>query len=219
METVKDVYKAIVAVTAAMAKDGIGKNRLNEMQRYRFRGIDDVYNALSSHLAENNLCILPTVTSNIAREFTTAKGVASIARELTIKFTLVSAVDGSSAEVVTVGEAFDTSDKSANKAMSAAYKYMALMLFAIPTEGDNDADAVTHERGNKKKPETLVGALESSIDFAGEIKTFKERAVAATTKGELLEAWNRISDVAKMGMPKEWLGELAVLKDKRKAEL
>jgi hypothetical protein len=29
--------------------------------------------------------------------------------------------------------------------MSAAYKYAAFMTFAIPTEGDNDADATTHE--------------------------------------------------------------------------
>lgn len=39
----------------------------------------------------------------------------------------------------------DTADKSTNKAMSAAYKYLCLQLFCIPTEGDNDADATTLE--------------------------------------------------------------------------
>jgi hypothetical protein len=39
----------------------------------------------------------------------------------------------------------DTSDKATNKAMSAAYKYAALQAFAIPTEGDNDADSHTPE--------------------------------------------------------------------------
>lgn len=39
----------------------------------------------------------------------------------------------------------DSADKSSNKAMSAAYKYAAFQAFAIPTEGDNDADAHTHE--------------------------------------------------------------------------
>ena len=29
--------------------------------------------------------------------------------------------------------------------MSAAYKYAAFQAFAIPTEGDNDADAYTHD--------------------------------------------------------------------------
>jgi DNA-directed RNA polymerase specialized sigma24 family protein len=36
--------------------------------------------------------------------------------------------------------------------MSAAYKYMAMEVFAIPTEGDNDADATTHEVKSKVLP-------------------------------------------------------------------
>jgi hypothetical protein len=43
------------------------------------------------------------------------------------------------------GEAMDSGDKATNKAMSAAYKYMAMQEFCIPTEGDNDADAATHQ--------------------------------------------------------------------------
>ena len=39
----------------------------------------------------------------------------------------------------------DSGDKATNKAMSAAYKYMAFQTFAIPTQGDNDADGQTHE--------------------------------------------------------------------------
>lgn len=43
------------------------------------------------------------------------------------------------------GEAMDSADKATNKAMSAAYKYMATQEFCIPTEGDNDADLHTPE--------------------------------------------------------------------------
>lgn len=39
----------------------------------------------------------------------------------------------------------DSADKATNKAMSAAYKYAAMQAFCIPTEGDNDADAHTHD--------------------------------------------------------------------------
>jgi hypothetical protein len=60
-------------------------------------------------------------------------------------FDLVSAVDGSSHTVHVIGEAMDSADKATNKAMSAAYKYMAMQVFCIPTEGDNDADATTHD--------------------------------------------------------------------------
>jgi hypothetical protein len=61
------------------------------------------------------------------------------------EFDFVSAYDGSKHTAATYGEAMDSGDKATNKAMSAAYKYAAFMTFAIPTEGDNDADATTHE--------------------------------------------------------------------------
>ena len=61
------------------------------------------------------------------------------------EFDFVSACDGSKHTVKTYGEAMDSGDKATNKAMSAAYKYAAFQTFCIPTEGDNDADAQTHE--------------------------------------------------------------------------
>jgi hypothetical protein len=36
------VYQAINKVQAALAVDGIGKDRSNQQQGYKFRGIDDV---------------------------------------------------------------------------------------------------------------------------------------------------------------------------------
>jgi hypothetical protein len=41
----------------------------------------------------------------------------------------------------------DSADKATNKAMSAAYKYLALLTFCIPTEAspDSDADFSTHD--------------------------------------------------------------------------
>ena len=59
-------------------------------------------------------------------------------------YDLVCAEDGSKHTIATIGEAMDSADKATNKAMSAAYKYAAFQAFAIPTEGDNDADAHTH---------------------------------------------------------------------------
>lgn len=72
---------------------------------------------------------------------------------LQVEFDFVSAVDGSKHTACTFGEAMDSSDKATNKAMSAAYKYAAFMTFAIPTEGDNDADATVHEVA-PREPET-----------------------------------------------------------------
>lgn len=143
--TTPQVYAAMCAVMEDIGKSGISKDRKNTQQGYNFRGIDDVYNELNSLLSKHKLLMLPSVAASEHEERQTQKGGVLIYTRLTVDFKLVSATDGSSDTIRTVGEAMDSADKSSNKAQSAAYKYAAMMVFCIPTEGDNDADAVTHE--------------------------------------------------------------------------
>lgn len=145
MSDTRAVYAAINAVQKSLASTGIGKDRKNESQGYKFRGIDDVYNAVSRLLAENGLCIMPRCTERLVVERTNAKGTALFYVTVRMEFDFVAASDSSVHTVVTYGEAMDSGDKATNKAMSAAYKYALMQTFAIPTEGDNDADATTHE--------------------------------------------------------------------------
>lgn len=139
------VYTAMCAVMEDIGKTGISKDRRNQQQGYNFRGIDDVYNELNGLLSKHRLVMLPTVVETKRTERETKNGGVLFYTQLTIDFKLVSAEDGSSDVIRTVGEAMDSGDKSSNKAQSAAYKYAAMMVFCIPTEGDNDADATTHE--------------------------------------------------------------------------
>src|SRR5574343_467048 len=139
------VYAKIAAVTGELAKVGISKDRKNDQQGYAFRGIDDVYDALAHLLSANGLCLLPRVKSRTVTERVTPKGFVLFYVVLDVDYDIVSADDGSAHTVSVVGEAMDSGDKATNKAMSAAYKYMALQTFCIPTEGDNDADKTTHE--------------------------------------------------------------------------
>lgn len=135
-----EVYKAINKVQAALARSGITKDRRNQQQGYNFRGIDDVYNALAPKLAAHGLCILPRILSRDVQERQTQKGGVLFYVTVEAEFDFVCAEDGSKHIVRTYGEAMDSADKATNKAMSAAYKYAAFQAFAIPTEGDNDAD-------------------------------------------------------------------------------
>jgi hypothetical protein len=139
------VYQAINKVQAALAKTGIAKDRTNTFDKYQFRGIDDIYNALSPLLAEHGLCILPRILKRESIERESQKGGALFYVTVEAEFDFVAAEDGSKHTVRTFGEAMDRGDKATNKAMSAAYKYAAFQAFAIPTEGDNDADAQTHQ--------------------------------------------------------------------------
>lgn len=139
------VYQAISAVMAELSKEGITKNNKNQQQGYSFRGIDNVYNALAPILSKNGLVILPRVLSREVTERSTKSGSALFYVVVQVEFDLVCAEDGSKHTIATIGEAMDSADKATNKAMSAAYKYACIQAFCIPTEGDNDADATTHE--------------------------------------------------------------------------
>lgn len=139
------VYDKIAAVQGDLAQTGISKDSENTFDRYKFRGIDAVYNALAPLLAKHGLCILPRIIERDCQERTSRKGEPMFYVTVTAEFDFVASEDGSIHTIRTYGEAMDRSDKATNKAMSAAYKYAAFMAFAIPTEGDNDADASTPE--------------------------------------------------------------------------
>jgi len=140
------VYSAIADVTAKLSKSGISKGRKNQSQGYNFRGIDDLYNAVSSVISDARLCILPRVLSRVVTERETQKGGVLFYVVLEVEFDFVSAEDGSRHEppVRVIGEAMDSGDKATNKAMSAAYKYACMQVFCIPTEGgsvDSEKDS------------------------------------------------------------------------------
>jgi len=147
------VYQAINAVQSDLCKEGITKDSTNSFDNYKFRGIDAVYNALSPLLAKHGLCILPRMLSREVTQHASQKGGNLFYVVVDAEFDFVCAKDGSKHTVKTFGEAMDRGDKATNKAMSAAYKYAAFQTFAIPTEGDNDADASSHVvQGVKHKP-------------------------------------------------------------------
>jgi hypothetical protein len=143
--TIPHVYTAIVAVIGDLARVGVGKNRRNQQQNYQFRGADDIANALAPLLSAHGLVMLPRVVSRVETERPSKAGGVLVSVIVTVEYTLVSARDGSMHVVTTVGEAMDSGDKATNKAMTAAWKYAAIQVFAIPTEGSDDADASSPE--------------------------------------------------------------------------
>jgi hypothetical protein len=198
----KNVYQLIAAVASDIARQGIAKGRNNAAQGYKFRGIDDVYNALSPIMSAHGLVILPRIIGREVSERTTPKGGVLFYVTVEAEFDFVSSHDGSKHTVKTYGEAMDSGDKATNKAMSAAYKYAAFQTFCIPTEGDNDADAHTH-------------VIATQFDVTAALN-----AVAACKTTEALQAaWQKFGALAVAAQDK---GGHAALKDavkERKAEL
>lgn len=146
MAETEHVYKAWAAVSAELSTIGVGKDGFNDQQRYRFRAIDDVFDALSPAMAKHKLMVVVRVEDcALSDAGKTSKGTAQTRALVTAHYTLVSGVDGSTVEgFVFRGEGVDSGDKAVNKAMSAAYKYFAFQTFTIPlrgamADGDNDS--------------------------------------------------------------------------------
>lgn len=122
----------------------IWKDRKNDQQWYKFRWIDDMYNALNQHLSDEKVFFTSEILSSSREERATKSGWVLTYSIITMKFTAY-AEDWSNVSSTTVGEAMDSWDKSMNKAMSTAYKYALMQIFCIPTEDEKDTEVNTHE--------------------------------------------------------------------------
>jgi hypothetical protein len=208
------VYHAINAVQADLAREGISKARNNQQQGYKFRGIDDVYNALSPLLAKHGLCILPRCTERVCVERTNAKGTALFYVTVCAEFDFVAAEDGSKHTVTTYGEAMDSGDKATNKAMSAAYKYAAMQAFSIPTEGDNDADAHTHEVQARATEDRRIAQQRAAW-----LESQAEKIEACQTADDLQAVWKAAYRVMAAENDTDAIQTLTLVKDRIKASL
>jgi len=146
--------RAIYALIPRVMDDigAVAKDRRNEIQKYKFRGIDQFLNACHGPMAKHGVFIATRVVDRQREERESGKGGTLLYTILTVEHRFY-APDGSHVDVVTVGEAMDSGDKSCNKAMSAALKYALIQTFAIPTD-DQDADTETqsHEVRPRQAP-------------------------------------------------------------------
>lgn len=140
-------------ISQAMQMIGaVGKDSRNEQQKFMYRGIDAVMNALNPVMAKLGLFLCPEVLEQTREERQNRNGTTLLYSILKIKYTLY-APDGSNISCVVLGEGMDSGDKASNKAMSVAMKYAAFQLFMIPTEEMIDPDGEEHEVAPKGKKE------------------------------------------------------------------
>lgn len=146
-KTPANIYIALAAIIQAI--DAIPKDKNNEGQHFKFRGIDDCYNSLHKIFASNGVLCIPSVEKLETSDYMNAKGNKVFRSVVTVIYNFTAA-DGSSVASRVVGEAFDFGDKATNKAMSAAHKYLLLQTFLIPTRdiGDADSDNFNFDAGS-----------------------------------------------------------------------
>lgn len=191
-----EVFKAISAVQKKMSQLGIDKNHTNEKQKYNFRGIDDVYNVLSSMLHENNLLIIPNTLSRVEKEKKLTSSTATFVC-LEIEFVFISTIDGSSYKTKIYGEAMDSGDKATNKALSAAYKYCCISCFCIPVVGKDDPDFGAQEISEENFFEASKKDINSANTFEELKKVFSVRYRQCTSEEEKMEIQSYYAEAKK----------------------
>ncbi|WP_274031433.1 ERF family protein [Streptomyces sp. MMBL 11-1] len=118
----------------------VSKDKQNTQQNYSFRGVDDAMSAMAGPMRAHGCFIAPEVVEHRQRP-RGEKGTHTVLK-------MLYRIYGPAGDCLLVslpGEAMDSGDKSTNKAMSAALKYMLFWVFMIPVDSrsidDSDQDA------------------------------------------------------------------------------
>lgn len=173
--------KIYAAIAGVIADCGIvGKDKVNKQQGFKYRSVDDVFNALHPALAKNKVVIIPTVVERQCEEVGKTKNGTAILKVICkVKYDIC-AEDGSRVTSIIYGEGMDMGDKATNKAMAIAYKYLCFQVFCIPTEemADPDGESLEEKIGTpkkqlekkKEKPKEQPATTEPANDEAEDVK-------------------------------------------------
>jgi hypothetical protein len=132
-----DIAKVMAAVKP------VGKDGINNEQKYPFRKAEDLMNALHRCLSSQGVTIAPyKVETQEDVMVTTGTGKQKNKVALTVTY-LLQASDGSFRFAQSRGAGEDYGDKASNKAMTFAFKYFIMETFVIPTKDMTDGDEET----------------------------------------------------------------------------
>ena len=134
------IPKAMEAIGA------IRKSETNKHFNYKFRGIDQIYNAFHGPLSELGLFIVPHSIESIEHVADGSQLETRIVQNFRIY-----ASDGSYVPAQVAGIGIDSSDKGAGKAHTAAYKTLCFEVFMPPLEDASDIDG--DKDGPTRKPQ------------------------------------------------------------------
>lgn len=133
------VVKAIIEVMRELGPIPKGDTAPASMGNYSFRGIESIMARLGPLLAKHGVVIVPH-SRVLGTEAAPSMPNGWVDVTLSVEWR-VYGPDGSWISASTNGVGRDKNDKGANKAMTQAYKYLLMELFAI---GDGEADSDGH---------------------------------------------------------------------------
>lgn len=137
------IHEALAGVMADVSH--VAKRDVNQHQRFHFRGIDAVVNAVGPVLRKHRVTVRPVVQHVSYDVVQTTTGKPATACRVIVDY-VFGAPDGSELTATVAAEAWDAGDKAAPKAMSVAFRTALLQTLALPTdEPDPDSHSYTRD--------------------------------------------------------------------------
>jgi ERF superfamily len=122
-------------------------------QRWNYRGIDLVLNAVGPALRKHGVVVLPVAVDASYESGHTARGNAMRTWNVTVRYEIRGPM-GDTMPGSAAGEANDTSDKGTTKALSVAYRNFLIAALCLPTNDPRlDPEATHIERGERPLPD------------------------------------------------------------------
>lgn len=146
------IYAALNAVMEDVG--AVKKSDRNDFQKFMFRGVDAVVNAVYPALIKHRVSVIPNVRSYDYGTIETGQGSSRKPMghaRVVVEYTFTAAEDGSAVTASAAGEAFDSGDKATPKAMSVALRTALLQSLMLPTD-EPEPDAQTYERSPMQEP-------------------------------------------------------------------
>lgn len=191
MTTTPTIQAALAAVMADVRE--VRKTERNEAQRFTFRGIDAVLNAVGPALRTHGVIVMPRVldytygTVEVGQRRTAMGHVI-----VTVEYTFVGP-SGDTLTSVVIGESMDSGDKAVAKAMSVALRTALLQALALPTD-DPDPDATSYERSAATAAsEEAFTALMDSIRQAADMDALTAAAASIQQSASAITPMQRDS--------------------------
>lgn len=165
-------HPTVIQALAAVAEDvrSVRKLDTNEHQRFQFRGIDAVLNAVGPAFRAHGVVCIPNVEDLDLDVVTTTGGKASTRALVRVRYQFYGPA-GDHLDAVVYGESWDTGDKATAKAFSVAYRTALLQTLTIPTD-EPDPDAMSYERaGTPRATSAPIGAPSETLTLDPDVRS------------------------------------------------
>ncbi len=182
--TTPKIFNALEKVQEHMFNNPIAKDGVNNFQKYKYRGIDQVIQSFSKPLFENKIITVVLPDLSINTEFSSDGKTTFTTINGTVRFYCTE--DGSYLDRSYLGQSKSQQFKDLEAARSFAYRSALLETFCVPFEGIVEPELEGEEQTPVEQKDFMVeyvNELDASIDHDSALEIFERYKKVAELEG------------------------------------